>query len=508
MNNHLENNLKISELKLVQSIYNDRLNYLEIKDKINVSNFLDENMKLLYTYADILYRKYDYDKLDKTRIKAIISGEDLQEEIKDLLSINVDILGIDYGLDTKGEYELYSKNLGLYNFNKFFEGNGELEGLLKKLDNIDYNTDDIRQYLQHNIDKCFSQYKSKPQESFIELGLDDLLDKIDKNEMELGIRQRFNTYTNYFTGGIFKGVHYLGATSGLGKTTWSMLFYLLPILLSKDSAGNREEKILIIANEQDKETFQKMIMVCFYYNIYRTLKKNKHLINTVIKRHKLERGNATPLEKKLLRETSEYFKKEFSKRIKFVFMPKFTPYDIEYCILNNSRLGFKNVLIDTMKAEQKGEYQLLSNLATKLDMLAKSEDLKIIATVQLAIYSMNKKYLDHTCLSESKQIVEIAEHSLYFRYTDLLELATLSVFEFQKKYNEETGEAIGVEKVQIPFDKIQSDFDKNPYNKYMLVFIGKNRHGESGKVVLSKYNFDVFYYEEIGIVEGIKYDKL
>ena len=153
MNNHLENNLKISELKLVQSIYNDRLNYLEIKDKINVSNFLDENMKLLYTYADILYRKYDYDKLDKTRIKAIISGEDLQEEIKDLLSINVDILGIDYGLDTKGEYELYSKNLGLYNFNKFFEGNGELEGLLKKLDNIDYNTDDIRQYLQHNIDK-------------------------------------------------------------------------------------------------------------------------------------------------------------------------------------------------------------------------------------------------------------------------------------------------------------------------------------------------------------------
>ena len=42
----------------------------------------------------------------------------------------------------------------------------------------------------------------------------------------------------------------------------------------------------------------------------------------------------------------------------------------------------------------------------------------------------------------------------------------------------------------------------------MLVFIGKNRHGESGKVVLAKYNFDIFYYEEIGIVEGIKYDKL
>ena len=37
------------------------------------------------------------------------------------------------------------------------------------------------------------------------------------------------------------------------------------------------------------------------------------------------------------------------------------------------------------------------------------------------------------------------------------------------------------------------------------------KHPEGKKlssIDLSKYNFDVFYYEEIGIVEGIKYDKL
>ena len=41
----------------------------------------------------------------------------------------------------------------------------------------------------------------------------------------------------------------------------------------------------------------------------------------------------------------------------------------------------------------------------------------------------------------------------------------------------------------------------------MLIFVGKNRHGESNKVVLAMMNFDNMFYREIGIVEGIKYDK-
>ena len=43
--------------------------------------------------------------------------------------------------------------------------------------------------------------------------------------------------------------------------------------------------------------------------------------------------------------------------------------------------------------------------------------------------------------------------------------------------------------------------------KLMLIFVGKNRHGESNKVVLAMMNFDNMFYREIGIVDGIKYDK-
>ena len=43
--------------------------------------------------------------------------------------------------------------------------------------------------------------------------------------------------------------------------------------------------------------------------------------------------------------------------------------------------------------------------------------------------------------------------------------------------------------------------------KLMLLFVGKNRHGESDKIILSMMNFDNMYYREIGIVEGLQYDK-
>ena len=195
-------------------------------------------------------------------------------------------------------------------------------------------------------------------------------------------------------------------------------------------------------------------------------------------------------------------------------MPMFTPSEIERCIVSNARKGYTNILLDTMKAEQKGEYQLLSNLATRLDMIAKANDLRIVATVQLAIHTMHRKYLDHTCLAESKQIVEIAEHSLYFRYTDIMELSTVNIIKMRPLYND-NNILIGVENEQILASEIEAiiesglNANKDLFlgMKLMLVFVGKNRHGESNKIILAMMNFDNMYYQEIGIVEGLNYDK-
>ena len=513
---YLENQLIESEIKLTQAIYNNKDNLLEIINKVDTDNFLNSDMRKLYDYAIILYQKYDFQSLTLDRVKQAISNDmEVEEHIKELLKVNADVLlMIDYGLDIKGEFEIYSKNLSLYKYHTFIEDTGGFDGLFHRMNNLADNTDDIRNYLLDSIDKCFHIYKSKPIESNLETGMEELLRDINSNNMELGIRQQFNEYTNYFTGGIFKGVHYLGATSGTGKTTWAFPFYILPILLTKDMDNEMNEKLLIIANEQDKKTFQKLFLVGFYTFVYRTTRENKKLKDRYIRRHRLERGNSTDLDKKLLSDTYNFYMKYFHNRVKFVFMPMFTPEEIENCIVNNARKGYTNIVLDTLKAEQKGEYQLLSNLATKLDMIAKANDLRIVATVQLAIHSMNRKYLDHTCLAESKQIVEIAEHALYFRYTDIQELSQLTIQQFKKEYDS-NGNIVNVTQEQLMSSEIdlliEKGLEKNKDlfigMKLMLIFVGKNRHGESNKVVLAMMNFDNMFYREIGIVDGIKYDK-
>lgn len=510
----LEKNLEESEVKLTQLIYNNRDNLIEIKNKINTDDFINSNMKILFDYAVILYQKYDFQILTLDRIKQLIANnEDIDDVTRELLLIHTDIMKIDYDLDIKGEFEIYLKNLSLYRYSNFVDDNGGIEGIINKLSDFADNTDDMRDYLLDSIDRCFHIYKSKPIESDMEQGMEELLKEIENDDMEVGIKQRFNEYTDYFTGGIFKGVHFLGASSGKGKTTWTFPFYILPLLLQKDEDGECSEKILIIANEQDKKTFQKLFLVAIYQYVYRFTENNKKLKNRFIRRHRIERGSPTDLDKKLLRDTFTYYVNNFKKRIRFVFMPMFTPDDIENCIISNARKGYKNIILDTMKAEVKGEYQLLSNLATRLDMIAKANDLRIVATVQLAIHSMNRKYLDHTCLAESKQIVEIAEHSLYFRYTDLTELSKLTILRYKRDIMSDG--SIAVTEEQLLHTEIEAFMEQGLRKnkdlfvgmKLMLVFVGKNRHGESDKIVLAIMNFDNMYYKELGIVEGLQYDK-
>ena len=507
-------NLEESEFKLTQLIYNNRDNLIEINNKINTDDFINKDMKRLFDYATILYQKYDFQILTLDRIKQLINTEDEIDDItKELLNINVEVMMINYGLDIKGEFEIYLKNLSLYRYYLFVSNNGGLEGIITKMANFSENTDDMRNYLLDSVDRCFHIYKSKPIESNLEIGMEELLKEINEDRIEVGVPQKFNSYTNIFTGGIFKGVHFLGATSGKGKTTWAFPFYILPLLLQKDVEDNYSEKILIIANEQDKKTFQKLFLVALYTYVYRELKENSKLSHRYIRRHRIERGIPSDLDKRLLNDTFKYYIKNFKKRVKFVFMPMFTPEDIENCIVSNARKGYNNVFLDTLKAEVKGEYQLLSNLATRLDMIAKANDLRIIATVQLAIHSMNRKYLDHTCLAESKQIVEIAEHSLYFRYTDIQELSKLTIKGYRRDIDK-NGKVIVYEEQVLPTEvekMLEVGLIKNKDlfqgMKLMLLFVGKNRHGESDKIILSMMNFDNMYYREIGIVEGLQYDK-
>jgi len=448
-------------------------------------------MRILYDYAVIFYSKYNFNNIDMNKLEPLISSDSIDSNIREVLKLNLNILEHSkyIEIDMKGEVELYFKNLGLYRFKTFIEGRGGIDGILNKLNEVEYNTSDIKDYLYYKlVDECFQGYQNKVVESMIEEGLEELNFKVQNNLVELGIKMKFNRILDVYTGGIHKGVQYFGGFSGTGKTTWAIVFYILPLLLEKD------EKILIIANEQDKQVFQILLLVAYYTHIQKRRNVDKYR-GKFISRNRLSRNIQNDNDKFILNDCIKSYKRYFSKKIKFVFTPKFVPDEVERLITINSRLGFKNVFIDTMKAERKGEYHLLSDLSQRLDKVAKENDLRIIGTVQLALHSKSRKYLDHTCLAESKQIVEIAENSLYFREVDNIdELSTLDIYhydDFTKTWDTQ---------------KVVDVVNKEEKFKYILIFIGKNRHGDSNKVILSKVNFDNMYYKEIGVILNLAYD--
>ena len=132
----------------LKAIYNNKDNLLEIINKVDTDNFLNNDMRKLYDYAIILYQKYDFQSLTLDRVKQAISNDmEVEEHIKELLKINADVLlMIDYGLDIKGEFEIYSKNLSLYKYYTFIEDTGGIDGLFHRMNNLADNTDDIRNY--------------------------------------------------------------------------------------------------------------------------------------------------------------------------------------------------------------------------------------------------------------------------------------------------------------------------------------------------------------------------
>ena len=353
----------------------------------------------------------------------------------------------------------------------------------------------IKELFNFIIDDSFKVINNKIQESSFVEGIDDIFSKLLEGRVSQGLKLNNTPILNYMTSGFHEGVTYFGGYSGTGKTTYCVPMFLLPILNAEDEEGKKHEKILIIANEQNKEVFM-TIMGLAYISFVLNRHRNEFSYETknrYVSRKHINENMLTDEEKETLIDVKEYIKEDLKNRVQFIFMPSFDPKEIEMYLLKYSRMGYKNVFIDTMKAETKGEYHLMSNLSQMLDRVSKENNLRILATVQLALHTYGRKYLDHTCIAEAKSIVEVAEVSLYFREVEISEIRSLSVQKFDYSQNK--------------YIDVQSKIEDPKYNeKYMLLFIGKNRHGKDKKIILYRSNFDKVWFTEIGEVSGLSYD--
>lgn len=264
---------------------------------------------------------------------------------------------------------------------------------------------------------------------------------------------------------------------GNGKTTTAILMYVLPVIESG-------EDVCIIANEQGVDEFRQMILASVLFNKIKYYGK--------MNRHKFITGGFTEEDKAALKQAADWLKQQKGK-IYFVPMQDYSLRMVEKVVKKYARLGCGMFLFDTMKPESDAnDWGIFSDVAKSLFLLAKNENIAIVATAQLSGESMGRRFLDLSCTGKAKAIAETASQVVMFRNLFADEREKLVPYKYLKgpdgKYSKS--------KCEMPWDATKD---------YIILFTPKNRYGEVGPQIAYEINrsFNTLY--EVGYVD-VPYD--
>lgn len=273
--------------------------------------------------------------------------------------------------------------------------------------------------------------------------------------------------------GFGTGLHAIVGHAGTGKTTISM-----QILLSLVANGR---KFIIVENEMTIKDLKIMIITFIlnrYYNYFGITKR------------KLKSGILNEEEKKMLTKAFKYWENNFNKKIKIVSMSdsdmNLTCSVIKKAIL---REGFDGFFVDTFKLDNS------EGVADKfwLNLIEDSKRLHSIAlkynvcgliSIQLALSTLNRLWLDKSCLSTAKGVCEILDTCIGIRSViqdELIEGSSIYCNPFRSRQNEKG------EWEEIPYEA-------DPGKIYRMLFVIKNRNGvgsdDNGVTFLLRYSGD------------------
>lgn len=219
------------------------------------------------------------------------------------------------------------------------------------------------------------------------------------------------------------------AHSGCGKST-----YLVTVLMSLISKG---EKVLLVSNESQVADIKVQFLIwvltrCMdYWNV---------------SKRKLISGKLTDEDKIKITEARAWWKKYYGKSIKIVTLAdadaRLTCQIIKKHILRD---GVTTFAVDTMKittSESTNDavwMSLVKDVRELTEICLKYNTIGIL-TIQLALASLNRSWLDSSCLSNSKAIKETLSNLVMFRKLNPAELDPGSPFyikPFRRKQRED-----------------------------------------------------------------------
>lgn len=468
----LLNDRQIVECNFIFCLYKEPENIPTYKNLKNGQDILTEDGKFYFGLANAMYEQ-GLRNFDNISVLSFVSkNSKLREQyekrggftpIQELTSL----ISID-NLD--GYYEeLIKSNLLISLYKAGFPVESELEKFSKM------SSSDIYDYYSYKLNDIALTKLGKLSAENISEGYDESIDEWDKG-LSVGYKIGY-PLLNWRFAGVHKG-HLLlhEGHIGNGKTTTAILLYVLPVIESG-------EDVCIIANEQGVDEFRQMILASVLFNKIKYFHMN---------RHKFITGGFSDEDKKALRSAASWLQNQKGK-IYFVPMQDYSLTMVEKVIRKYARRGCGMFLFDTMKPESDAEdWGIFSDVAKSLFLMAKNENVAVVATAQLSGEQMGRRFLDLSCTGKAKAIAETASQVTMFRNLFADEREKLHAYRYVK---DETGKSTRI-KQEVPW---------NPEKDYIIMFTPKNRYGEVGPQIAYEINrsFNTLY--EIGFVD-VPYD--
>ena len=202
-------------------------------------------------------------------------------------------------------------------------------------------------------------------------------------------------------------------------------------------------------------------------------------------------GHYTDEQREMLNKAAQISKEKYN-NISFIKLFDNDVNKVLKYIKKTAKKGYQVFVWDTMKSDdstdEKMFIQLLMN-SRKVFQLASKENICVIPTYQLALYTVNQRYLDASCLANGKQIKEVFSEMVYMR---------------QLWDDEYTGEKCDCKAYQLQKDengkysKIKKMIDLDKDKKYIVAFLDKTRNDEDKQQVLYEVNGRYNSWKEIG----------
>jgi replicative DNA helicase len=333
--------------------------------------------------------------------------------------------------------------------------------------------DQVHKYWMDAINKL-SFVNNKIEEDFLLEGIREEVKKWNESP-DVGL-EYYNSpaLTKISTGWAYGHVYILGAFSGRGKTSFSMNKVFLSCIKHK-------EPLLVIANEQSKSEFLKLLLVTAMGV------GTKGIIN----RQSLNEGNFTE-EESIKIEAATRWIEELSqgetRLVTFVYLEEYTMQNVKNVIRHYAMRGVRRVLLDTMKPTTDGSGEIWTRFQSnfrELYELARPNggglDLAVYCNVQLTDTALGRRFLNEHAFANAKAIKNEASVVHLMRPVWQDEYAggknELDCYTYEK--DEFNSESDGKTKWYKKHFKL-----KEENGPFVLIFTAKNRRGKSNETGL------------------------